>query len=858
MKTVELQQVTDDRYGGKAAGLAELIRLGLDVPPGFVIVDAGADLVVVDTGPTATTVPAAPTAPASPAVGWFHRMADAGATPVAVRSSAVGEDGAAQSFAGQYDTVLGVDSAEALADAVRTCVASAASRRAAAYRGETRSPAPMHLVVQQMVDARAAGVVFTADPTTARRDLMVIDAVAGLGDSLVDGTASPDHVVLDPAGRIAVREVGGGPVVTEAEIAAIRAGALRAERHWGRPMDLEWAIDRAGRLWWLQARPVTTLPADLGDKDSTLAGADHVYTRCNIGEMMPGAFCPLTESVSGYAIDHAMQMVQVVARAQPAYERSWLQVGYFSGHMFLNLTEGTALSSGLLGNSLEQFSTSICGRVVDELVPKPPQPFLRRLGNTVRLSTFALTAGPAVRRLGEQISGWGIPRGSDPLQVWRQLEAGVDLYCAVTLTHVRSSSRAAVAANVLESTVVRRAVAAGGSEDDGRAEASRLMAGADDVESAVMLAELESVVRALAADEPATDRFLAADPGAAVAAVLASADTWGVALRRFLARHGHRGYRELCMRDASWADDPEGLGAIMQAMVRSTLARGGQISAVAATAATAATSATAAGPEPGSRAIRVLARLARGGARGREETKSKMALMAHALKRGYRHLGEVLAADGRLPDADLVFFFDRPELACVLGDSDLVTGGLGLGELGAGAGRGSGSGLDGGSDRAGAAGAATVAALISRAEQRREALAYQDALEFPDVSVGRPVPLIARPPREAAGGEIVGRPASRGTVEGVVRVARSIVDAREVRPGEVLVAPVTDVGWTPYFTVIAALVTDIGSPVSHGAVVAREYGLPCVVNTIVATQTLRTGDRVHVDGDRGVVTRLEG
>lgn len=120
------------------------------------------------------------------------------------------------------------------------------------------------------------------------------------------------------------------------------------------------------------------------------------------------------------------------------------------------------------------------------------------------------------------------------------------------------------------------------------------------------------------------------------------------------------------------------------------------------------------------------------------------------------------------------------------------------------------------------------------------------------------MPLIARPPREAAGGEIVGRPASRGTVEGVVRVARSIVDAREVRPGEVLVAPVTDVGWTPYFTVIAALVTDIGSSVSHGAVVAREYGLPCVVNTIVATQTLRTGDRVRVDGDRGVVTRLEG
>ncbi|MBJ7291537.1 MAG: pyruvate, water dikinase [Williamsia sp.] len=89
-----------------------------------------------------------------------------------------------------------------------------------------------------------------------------------------------------------------------------------------------------------------------------------------------------------------------------------------------------------------------------------------------------------------------------------------------------------------------------------------------------------------------------------------------------------------------------------------------------------------------------------------------------------------------------------------------------------------------------------------------------------------------------------------------MRVAKSIVEARDLQRGEILVTPVTDVGWTPYFTVISALVTDIGSSVSHGAVVAREYGLPCIVNTLVATQSLVTGDRVRVDGDRGVVTRL--
>ena len=381
-------------------------------------------------------------------------------------------------------------------------------------------------------------------------------------------------------------------------------------------------------------------------------------------------------------------------------------------------------------------------------------------------------------------------------------------YCDITLTHVRSSSRAAVAANILESVLMRKAVKDGRGEDEGRAEATRLMAGASDVESAMMLAELDSVVRAIAATDGAAEQFLAAEPDAAVNELRSTRSADGTALDEFLTRHGHRGYRELCMRDPSWAEDPEGLGAMMQVMVRSALDptdRGAASTHVEA---------------PGSFTIRFLARLAQGGARGREETKSKMALMAHALKLGYRHLGEVLAKVGRLPDSDLVFFFDRAELTRVVGSED-ITG------------------------------------LVQSALKRREALAFQNSLEFDDVSVGRPTPLIARPAPGVTDDEIIGRPASRGTVEGVVRVAKSIVDARELQRGEILVTPVTDVGWTPYFTVIAALVTDIGSSVSHGAVVAREYGLPCVVNTLVATQSLKTGDRVRVDGDRGVVTRLD-
>ncbi|MEN8706658.1 MAG: PEP/pyruvate-binding domain-containing protein [Nocardioides marinisabuli] len=789
---VELSDLVDARYGGKALGLAELAAAGFDVPAAFVIADADPDALPADLAER------------------YARLAPPGSgTTVAVRSSAAGEDGAESSFAGQYESVLGVRDLDELVAAIRRCVESTGSERASAYQADSGISGTMHLVVQEMVEARAAGVVFTADPVSARRDLAVVDAVCGLGEALVDGSTASDHYEVDRDGAIATRVSGDRPALSDAEVGAVAAGAREAEARWGRPLDLEWAIDRSGRLRWLQARPITTLPGALDEMDSQVAGADHVYTRCNIGEMMPGAFCPLTASVSGQAIERAMQTVQVIAGFQQAYQDDrWLQLGYFSGHLFLNMTEGTALSSGILGNSLEQYSMSIAGRVVDELVAQPPKPFPVRLVNTVRLTTFAVSAGVAIRRLDRKLAAFATPSAPSPAALLAELDAGVELYDEATLTHVRSSSRSAVAANVLEETVVKEAVKAGRSEEDGRAQASALMAGGTDVESAVMLGQLDAVVDLLAADREAGQRFLDASPGEAVLALTGDSSAVARDLNAFLERHGHRGYRELCLRDPSWGDDPEGLGTIMQAMLRARLATG-RSSRPARTHDDAQLS----------RAVRTLARMARKGAAGREGTKSRMVLVAHRLSRGYRLLGEQLAELGRLPDADLLFFFHRSELPALLSVPD-------------------------------------TSEMVAAARARRDALPFQARLEFPDVSVGKPVPFVPQPPQGVEDGVIVGRPACSGSVEGTVRVATTVTEAQDLQPGEILVAPVTDVGWTPYFTLIAALVTDIGSSVSHGAVVAREYGLPCVVNTQGATRVLRTGDRVRVDGDRGTVTIL--
>jgi hypothetical protein len=175
---------------------------------------------------------------------------------VAVRSSATAEDLPHASFAGQHDTILNVTGAEALLDAVRRCWDSLGSERAIAYRAAADvdgDSVRMGVVVQRMVDPVAAGVLFTANPITGTRTEMVVDAVAGLGDVVVDGSVAADHYVLNgqqaPAGRC----------LSPAQLEELREAGDRLQRRAGAPQDIEFAFDRDGALWLLQSRPITTL-----------------------------------------------------------------------------------------------------------------------------------------------------------------------------------------------------------------------------------------------------------------------------------------------------------------------------------------------------------------------------------------------------------------------------------------------------------------------------------------------------------------------------------------------------------------------------------------------------------------------
>src|SRR5690606_27793224 len=268
--------------GGKGANLGELIAGGFPVPAGFVVTTAAYDLVAAGQVTRAHFEGVAVPGPLRRAILDAYR--ELGGGPVAVRSSATAEDLPGAAFAGQQDTFLNVVGEDELIDAVRRCWGSLWSERAVAYRdrlGIDRADVRIAVVVQRMVAAEAAGVLFTADPVTGVRGRLVADAGTGLGEAVVSGLVTPDHYVLTPQGEVVsytpgrrevvVRAVAGGGVSHErgdgAPAGRLPGAALRelarlgteAARHFGRPQDIEWTY-AGGEVSLVQARPMTALP----------------------------------------------------------------------------------------------------------------------------------------------------------------------------------------------------------------------------------------------------------------------------------------------------------------------------------------------------------------------------------------------------------------------------------------------------------------------------------------------------------------------------------------------------------------------------------------------------------------------
>lgn len=796
---IPLSQCEDPRAGGKALRLAQLHRLGLRVPDGFVLL-----------GARKGRLPD----------GWEAAYAALGG-PVAVRSSAAAEDGADASFAGQYETYLNVEGEDAVREAVEACLDSADAARARAYRGALQKGDgdAMAVVIQRMLRPRAAGVLFTVDPVTRSAEHIVVEAIPGLGDALVSGRARADRFVLGRDGSLRSHELAGAePCLDAGALQALLRDSLHAESRFGHPLDLEWAIDEAGALHFLQARPITTLDLPGHDEfDTPLPpGQVQTFTTYNISEVMPGATSPLTWSVAGVGLNRAMHQLFVHYGVPRSELHDMPMVASFSGRPFLNMRPMYALGRYVAGASKEGADYSVAGHVLPDVPLEPPASGLVRLRKGIGYFRKLLRAGENFAAFERATAGLEIPRSDDPRILHGHIEQGVERLTEGMGIHLQTSSLSGAMHAVLLSVISGGKPATGEHHSIASALLASVPASGAEATSLGLPQAFERLATALAEDAAVAAHFRALPMEDALGFLRTGApEKIRAAFRSFLADHGHRCVREIELHQADWQEDPRPLLASLQRAVaaprRTEPTRGGEAAAL-----------LGAMPPLKRLAVTKLVQKNREGVVLRERSKSHLIRMIRKLRRAYLALAERLGAAGRLTDPDLLFFMTHAELGRLAQAKD--------------------------------------PALIRRALHRRRLHPQRMALEFPPVSVGKPVPLGADAGAAAgAPGEVLrGTPVSRGVVVGRARVARTIAEAEGIEPGEILVVAYTDVGWAPYFVHAAGLLTEIGGTLSHGAVVAREYGLPAVVNLPGITRRFRTGDLLRLDGTTGEVRRLDG
>jgi pyruvate,water dikinase len=813
--------VKPDLTGGKGASLALLRRRNYPVPPGFVITSrafddvalalslevrpqywSGAELAACRKQLVSCDIPRRLLA----AVREAHLRLDG---PVAVRSSMIGEDSQLSSFAGQLDTILNVCNEQELVAAIRQCWASVFNTRLAAYFRERECTSgddgagscSTAVVVQRMVDALAAGVAFSADPTTGQRCVLV-EATRGLGDALVSGRVTPDRYLVDGRGELAEVHPADGEPVLQPELILELAALVRAvARDAGTPQDVEWAWDGAC-LWLLQSRPITTLVGK------------HIYSNRISSEMAPGLIKPLLYSTNTTSMArNAFGRVFTELIGENDIDFSTLGKRIHS-RQYTDLTVMGELFErvGLPPNFTEMMSRDESGeRRRPKMSPKMMLAGLRLLRFAIRYGRVAGEIEAYNRRHDEELEAFrrtdwsGMPtaeiiaRFDDLARMhgetqWHVFIGPVNML--IRNRHIASLVRRH-APGVAPGDLIKGLVGLKALEPNARlsAMAARTRQLGDEFVHVIATGEDREIRSHLAGWE--AGRALAYEVDA------------------FLDEYGFLSTNGTDFTVAPWAETPT---LIWRAIGRTALGPALPATKDGAAIRDRARARVRSQLNP---LLRVhFDRLLRTTIQYidlRERTSMLMSEDAYQMRRIFLEIGKRLVDGGDLAECDDVFYLEYSELR------ELVDRRLDPHE---------------------------ARCLVS---SRRAEMAADAEIELPDTICGD---VVSTTPISLADGTdfLVGIGGSRGIAQGMARVINDPAEApASLTREDILVVPFTDVGWTPLFAGIGGIVAETGGMLSHTAIVAREYGLPAVVSVKKATRLIQHGQTITVDGNSGRV-----
>jgi len=726
--------------------------------------------------------------------------------PIAVRSSATLEDGLVFSSAGQYETFLNVSKEEEFKQAIIKCLKSADDEKIKKYNkffGQEDSK--MNIVLQEMIQPKSAGVCFSINPTN-RKNEIVIEAVEGLGDALVSGMTNSKQYTFD-------KEDDGSSFTSDDLLSVNNFKDLIEtvkimEETFVAHVDVEWAVDQNGEVNYLQIRPITTLNDPTIDELNTKYDVTgDIITNHNVGEMLPEAITPLTISTVVYAIDYGLRVmlkkVGLVKRIKDIPEE--LLISHYYGHLFFNMKYLYRLTKSVLGATKKSIDIALCGQVLEfeQKDNYKGKNGLLKLWNGLRYAKYLMSSKKAIKHVAKV-----------PNKIKFDYTNIESLYSSISknihyLNEVLSDHYITSCFSGTMSSAVYQVLIKNNEVDVAKQKLTSVLENIEGIESVDILSSMRKIVVSLLKDDESV-KNLSDDELIKYINESASEDTKNL-YKMFIEKHGHRTVRESELRIPGWKDDEKSLSSHLKVVMMS-------IDKVKDTQKQNKDNITQVLSEYKGftkRILRFLIKKARKGCVSREFSKSKMIITVDMFKHAYRKLATMLVENGALTDVDLIYFLSHKEIG------DLAKG--------------------------------KNPKYIKIANIRKRLLNEQMRLKFDHITIGEPKPLIVKPSDIKQGTVLLGTPLSRGQFEGKARIVLSIEDAKLLEKDEIMIAGYTDIGWSPYYSTVGALITEVGSTLSHGAVVAREYSLPLVSNVNNATNIIKNGDILNVDGEKGII-----
>lgn len=743
----------------------------------------------------------------------------------AVRSSAPGEDGFNSSFAGQFDSILDCRSVAEVSQAVRTVWSSLFGERAVTYALHRGQPLEgMAIIVQQQVNAAASGVMFTRDPRKGENDDILVEYCAGLGERLVSGQITPGRFRIERAESTFVSELEPNETVawTPQDPGASKALAelgLALERRFGGPQDVEWSVDHSGQIYALQSRPITTLPAQrTGD----------VWSNANIGENFPEPICPMVRSfvAKGYAAYFRSLAVAFGVpgrRVEAMHDEFENLVGVHGGRLYYNLSNIHALLYAIpwgpmLGRYFNQFTGAKefpePDRISRSRIAELSEAFWMLLHIIWRYSTIHSGLRTFEVRVDEYAasSDPNILQSLDTSSLSQLLQGFVDIRLGQWTNAALADAGAMISYGLLGSFL------GGQNYIDG----NDLLKGLPGLASAAPVEQLWDMSRKIRKDEQVSELILNAPVRTTLKHLQRGLyPEYGAALHDYLDKWGFRSSGELMLVKPTPKEDPLPVLRLLKTYVATEGPGPAEKSKHQAGEREEATrnARRQMGPVRGTILSFVL-RMTQASIRLRERARMKQALLYTRLRHVALALGEKLVECGELDTPEDVFFLELDEAISL----------------------GNGRGTD------------TKCVNARRAEMaKNQTWAAPDSFVLP-----KGEEYFYSPNVDAQGVTVIsdllsGLSACGGQASGTAAVVLDVSEIDRIRKDQILVTRQTDPGWASVFFLVKGLVIERGGLLSHGAIIAREYGIPAVVDVEGATKLITDGDTLRIQGDQGRV-----